>query len=811
MLTDTPGLMLPILETLGSLECTINLLQECRNSVVVHLLSAEPADLPVMVKFLLQSVTPETAAPTIQRIRRRLDLDSVVIASRQVSNSADDQTPDVLIFDVISTCLRCHKHLRDAWLKTISADTAEVGSHTTLDIVVLLILHQVTTQTKRVEAILKSKINAVSTHPVAYTPEVMESTIAKFPAVFSAQFPALLSVSSWLIRTSPLGSQASRVAASMVAAAFGSMGMFQRQEISGELAVHIGSGNANEIDTASRICLQLAQRYPLELRPFAIFIKGLLDYVDNLSAEHMRLIFDTLGILSTLSTSGGDDSMFSDLYIFVRKQLSSVYPKYNRIGIVGTVSLLRQLGTKDNTVHARHAASLDPSTAGGGGSSQAPSVNIQALRRAVQLLEMLMDTGRHQSWAFISMAYDELAHVVETKGLHPQLLTWLHENVSSKFATHFLGDAELLAERYSLPGRPSIALSLDDEEPTILDILNHNKDAADLGLHRAAKRSGGGGSMDGEGGTGKSPKLRGCLLSCLPSLLRLIQVCEKALSDGSLTEIDALLVCGMYLLPPVDPSTAGSGGGADAAAAGSSDSQTAPQYTLVAGDDGCNDSSLLIAGDSLVGVNEDSRAELLSKIRTWQPELRRILCTSLYAASSWIREIINAFAGQPTLEVRGKVVQRVNQLSQIEGDLESLASTLSSTPSEFNPLAAGLVPEVTDTAAVRTIGGPVPRIGKGSANADEHGTQGDQDSGAQTREEQAAAYFVDIDGLLLSQDDTRRFVDESFETDGPASSTRRRGRKRKDGAANSASSAADDFAKAPHQFLRELSLSAFDI
>ncbi|KAJ2462901.1 Fanconi anemia group D2 protein, partial [Coemansia sp. RSA 2320] len=136
----------------------------------------------------------------------------------------------------------------------------------------------------------------------------------------------------------------------MIVAAFGSMGMFQRQEISGELAVHIGSGNANEVDTAARTCLQLAQRFPYELRPFAVFIKGLLDYVDNLSIEHMRVIFDTLGILSTLNVGGGGgdgDGMFNDLYIFVRKQLSSVYPKYNRIGIVGTVSLLRQLGSKD--------------------------------------------------------------------------------------------------------------------------------------------------------------------------------------------------------------------------------------------------------------------------------------------------------------------------------------------------------------------------------------------------------------------------------------------------------------------------------
>ncbi|KAJ1964243.1 Fanconi anemia group D2 protein [Dipsacomyces acuminosporus] len=804
---DTPGLMLPILETLGSLDCSINILQDCRNSVIMRLLSAEPAELPVMIKFLLQSVTPETAAPTIHRIRKRLDLDSIVLVSRQLSRAASDQAPDMLIFDVVSTCLRCHKHLRDAWLKTISTDTGEIGPHTTLDIVVLLILHQVTTQTRRVETILKGKINAVSSQPVAYTPEVMESTISKFPSVFAAQFPALLAVSSWLIRTSPLGSQASRVASSMIVAAFGSMGMFQRQEISGELAVHIGSGNANEIDTAARIYLKLAQKCPFELRPFAIFIKGLLDYVDNLPIEHIRMIFDTLGILSTLNTSGGDDSMFNDLYIFVRKQLSSVYPKYNRIGIVGTVSLLRQLGTSDNTVYVRNAATLDPSAAGGSGSSQAPDENTPALRRAAQLLGMLIDSGHHQSWAFISMTYDELAHIVETKGLHPQLLSWLHENVSSKFAAQFLGDAEELSTRYGLPDQPSVALSLDEGEPTILDILNHNKDAVDLGLHAAVKCRSGAGSTNGDGSAGRNAKLRGCLLSCLPSFLRLMQVCEKALHDGSLADIDILLVCGLYLLPPIDIS-------AEAIAASAGDGsvqQAAALFKLVADSDSPDDASRLIAGASLVGATEGSRAELLARVSTWPPELRRILCTSLYAASSWIREVINAFAGQPSAEVRGKVIGRINQLSQIEADLVHLAGTLTSTPNEFNPVSAGLVPEITDTAAIRTVGGPALRIRNGNGAAADDQTS--QAPGTQLQGDRSMAYSVDIDGLLLSQDDTRKLVDEPFsEASAAVSSSKKRSGKRKGRAgASIGGSATADFARNPQQFLREFSLTAFEV
>ncbi|KAJ2469405.1 Fanconi anemia group D2 protein, partial [Coemansia sp. RSA 2322] len=799
MLSDSPELMLPILEALGSLECSTNLLEKARNSVVTHLISAEPTELPVMIRFLLQSVSPEAAAPTILRIRRRLDLDSVVLASQRLAKSTDGNAPDVLIFDVIATSLRSHKHLRDAWLKTIVADTSNVGSHTTLDIVVLMILHQFSTHTKRVESALKDRIDSVSSLPMAYTPKLFESVISGFPAVFTAHFPVLLSLASWLIRTSSLGSQGSRVASAMIVAAFGSMGMFQRQEISGELAVHIGSGNANEVDTAARTCLQLAQRFPYELRPFAVFIKGLLDYVDNLSIEHMRVIFDTLGILSTLNVGGGGgdgDGMFNDLYIFVRKQLSSVYPKYNRIGIVGTVSLLRQLGSKDRATTVSGSDAQNCAMAGSSSLSQVPAANVQALRRAVQLLEMLMDAGRHQSWAFLSMTYDELAHIVETQGLHCQLLNWLHENVSSAFADQFLGDADRMSERYILADAPSVALSLDDDEPTILDILNHNDDAADMGMDRVFKRS------DASNEAAANPKLRGSLLSCLPSLLRLVQTCEKALSEGSLAEIDALLVCGMYLLPPIDVP-------ADELSHASVPSATG----LCLASDSHTSASALIAGNFLVGANEEERCELVERIRFWPPMLRRILCTSLYVAVNWFREVINAFADQPLPEICGKVVQRVNQLAIVECDLNSLAESLKGTAHEFRPMTAGLVPDASDTPATRAATGAggltlrSPQVGGEDAAMQVDGCD-PEDAPTSAR---GWGYTMEIGGLLLSQDETRKFVDDNESPLEGRTVSKKRGHKAKGTGGAAAASAVEDLARDSHLLLRELSFTAYGV
>ncbi|KAJ1796065.1 Fanconi anemia group D2 protein, partial [Coemansia sp. RSA 2598] len=326
---------------------------------------------------------------------------------------------------------------------------------------------------------------------------------------------------------------------------------------------------------------------------------------------------------------------------------------------------------------------------------------------------MLMDSGKHQSWAFISMTYDELAHIVETKGLHTQLLTWLHENVSSTFAERFLGDPEQLAERYLLNGPPLATLSLDSEEPTILDILNHNGDAAELGLHQAVKRP------TALSSPGAARRLRGCLLSCLPALLRLIQVCEKALGDGSLGDIDALLVCGIYMLPPITTNTF-------------VPDRPQPQFTIAEPGDADNDCSALISKDALISSDEDSRRELVARVSAWPPELRRILCSSLYVTANWLRETINAFADQRSEEIRSKVLVRVNQLSKIESVLVSLATTLGGTAYEFNPISAGLVPEVSDTPVLRNVGSvsgasvnPAVRFSSNSGtNMDVDSTQG---------------------------------------------------------------------------------------
>ncbi|GCC41677.1 hypothetical protein chiPu_0025957, partial [Chiloscyllium punctatum] len=72
---------------------------------------------------------------------------------------------------------------------------------------------------------------------------------------------------------------------------------------------------------------------------YAIFVKGILDYMDSLSPQQIRKLFF---VLSTLAFSRGQEGSHiqDDMHIVIRKQLSSTISKYKRIGIIGAVMMV---------------------------------------------------------------------------------------------------------------------------------------------------------------------------------------------------------------------------------------------------------------------------------------------------------------------------------------------------------------------------------------------------------------------------------------------------------------------------------------
>ncbi|EHH51150.1 hypothetical protein EGM_10480, partial [Macaca fascicularis] len=109
-------------------------------------------DLPVIIKFILHSITAMDALEVISELREKLDLQHCVLPSRlqasqvklkskgRASSSGNQESSDqsciILLFDVIKSAIRYEKTISEAWIKAIE-NTASVSEHKVFSFLVL--------------------------------------------------------------------------------------------------------------------------------------------------------------------------------------------------------------------------------------------------------------------------------------------------------------------------------------------------------------------------------------------------------------------------------------------------------------------------------------------------------------------------------------------------------------------------------------------------------------------------------------------------------------------------------------------------
>lgn len=64
------------------------------------------------------------------------------------------------------------------------------------------------------------------------------------------------------------------------------------------LVTHIGGGSRQEVDGAVAVLRSLAERMPQRLAKFVVLLKQVLDYLHNLSLQHVRDLFAVITRLS---------------------------------------------------------------------------------------------------------------------------------------------------------------------------------------------------------------------------------------------------------------------------------------------------------------------------------------------------------------------------------------------------------------------------------------------------------------------------------------------------------------------------------
>ncbi|XP_067089997.1 Fanconi anemia group D2 protein [Osmerus mordax] len=517
----------PILDALSSLNLTCSLLTEVRVGVMATLKAVELEHLPVVVKFILHSISSSDACEVVCDLRKKLELDLCVPPALQASQSHGNhkatagcsstaagsrQDSVSMVLEVIRSTMRFHKTLSEAWLKAIES-IDEADDHKVMDLLVLFILHSTNANQSRrgAERVLRQKVRTGLVQEA-----LLHSTFRGFAQVLRGYFPSILALAQTLLRspdasTVPFGG-------SMYTHSFTAFDSYCKQEVVGSLVTHVCSGVGGEVGVALELLCGLVEDHPSEMSLYAAFIKGVLDYMDNLSPQQIRRLFHLLSSLAVTQQHQATHIQ-DDMHIVLRKQLSSPVLKYKRMGIMGGVMVVGSMGAHRPRVEDPAGSTLSKET----------------YRQVTALLELVQSCSRSSPEAE-ALYYDELANLILTHSLDPQVQTWVGKSVMEDFQKDFVVDVGGdMTGSFLFPPCEMYDLEDDDDQKdfaiNLLPLL-----AVDL-QHRD----------DMSGLPGRAGTERRVSPLCLAPFFRLLRLCESQQNQGDLENIDGLLGCPLVL------------------------------------------------------------------------------------------------------------------------------------------------------------------------------------------------------------------------------------------------------------------------
>ncbi|BFI25358.1 fanconi anemia group D2 protein [Marchantia polymorpha subsp. ruderalis] len=510
MLQEDLQLVVPILDAFSSFNLEEKLFEQVVALALSSLRSADAEDLPLVVKFLLQSATSANVTEIVQQLRENLQFVTTMDVrmskpDRKQKGKSPTKNCEALVLEAIRSGLRFQNVVLEGFLKEIRNVEGE-KNHRVVDIWLLLIIHVNGGPYRKIaEQLLFKKICRGDIG----RPLLLQCIQGRGDSL-QEYFQTLISVSESCLRSTE--TVARRFGMQIHELLFEEfIDPYHRQEVLGSLITLTGSGISNEVGSALDTLLLLATRHVNDLLPISSFINGVLDSLEGFEDKHLHQVYKIFSHLAVAAWSAGGSSngssVASELLIIVRKQISSPDPKYKRMGIIGAVGLASCLCREDNL------------------ETETEEMNHQrsSTDEAIFLLQMILETCKSSSLAR-GFFYDELTAQAETTSLNGPIMNWISKH-TNEFETLFLGDLEngqlQTGSLHNGALEGEIWMNLDGEvSPIILNILPMLI-ASDKSLSQA--------------------------LLFLTANFRLLSAVERVINQGSLGSIDALLGCPMYL------------------------------------------------------------------------------------------------------------------------------------------------------------------------------------------------------------------------------------------------------------------------
>ena len=127
---------------------------------------------------------------------------------------------------------------------------------------------------------------------------LLQETILCHADGLKEYFNSILSLSESLLRSSQQQSVIAPIACALYLSSFKAFDAYHRQEVVGSLVTHIGSGSQTEVNSAMSVLLHIVREDTQKMSRFTIFIKGILDYLDNLTIDQIQILFEILSNLA---------------------------------------------------------------------------------------------------------------------------------------------------------------------------------------------------------------------------------------------------------------------------------------------------------------------------------------------------------------------------------------------------------------------------------------------------------------------------------------------------------------------------------
>uniref|UniRef100_A0A0B7AU15 Fanconi anemia group D2 protein n=1 Tax=Arion vulgaris TaxID=1028688 RepID=A0A0B7AU15_9EUPU len=359
---------------------------------------------------------------------------------------------------------------------------------------------------KAVESLVRNKIRAG-----ILTEELMRTVFVSYTQVVREYFPSILSLAQVFIRSSEPA--VCSMGSTIYKLAFTSFDAYYKQEIVGNLVTHIGSGFSSEIEASLDILTELVMNHLQAMSKFAVFVKGVLDYLDHnhLTIAQIRNLYLLLAQLAFNDAQSGQ-YLQDDLHIIIRKQLTSGNPRYKCMGVMGAISIIRAVSSKND--------------------GEETDLSTEEYKQVISLLELVQSNGKRDP-EMAALFMDSLAAMMETERLSKKVESWIANNMTEVFEDSFvvdIGDADL-KKNAAVPIDGLYGLNNEEESTIVINLVplvEKQLDKSSLQKYKSSENS----------------------LLCLAPLFRLVTICELRQSDGDLESIDALLGCPMLMIKP---------------------------------------------------------------------------------------------------------------------------------------------------------------------------------------------------------------------------------------------------------------------